>query len=87
MKSAATYLLGFASGWAARAVFDSWRGAVVSATAMYFAVAEGARRHAGVEREYFEDLVAEGRAKWEAERSRRAARAAAAAAQRDSLCG
>jgi len=43
-------------------------------------LAETARRHAGFEREYFEDLLAEGRAKWEAQRNRRAARAAAATA-------
>jgi hypothetical protein len=86
MKGTATYLLGFASGWAARAIFDSWRGAVVSATAVYFAAVDSARRHAGFEREYFEDLVAEGRAKWEAERSRRGARSAHPSVQRDHIC-
>jgi hypothetical protein len=85
METAATFVLGFASGWVSRAIFDSWRGPIISATVALFAIAEGARRYAGLEREYFEDLFAEARVKWEAERSRSAARAAAAAAKRDSL--
>ena len=76
MKSVATYILGFASGWAMRAVFDSWRDAMVTAAAAAHATMDRARRYAGFEREYMEDLVAEGRAKWEAERKRRGARPA-----------
>lgn len=79
MKLVAGCVVGFAIGWGARAVFDSGRDAVVSLTAMAYGVAEAARRHAGFEREYFQDMLAEGKARWEAGRRRRAARAAAAA--------
>ena len=66
-------LVGFVAGWAVRAVFDSARDAIVSITAAAYGAADMARRVAGFEREYFEDLVAEGKARWEATRRRRAA--------------
>lgn len=76
MKVVASCLVGFAVGWGARAVLDSGRDAIVSLTAMAYGVAEAARRHAGFEKEYFQDMLAEGKARWEAGRRRRAARAA-----------
>lgn len=77
MKVVASCVVGFAIGWGARAVLDSGRDAIVSLTAMAYGLAETARRHAGFEKEYFQDMLAEGKARWEAGRRRRAARAAA----------
>lgn len=77
MKTAASFVVGVAVGWGVRAVFDSRRDALVSLTAAAYRAVEAARRHGGFEREYFEDLVAEGKAKWEADRRRRAEAAAA----------
>ncbi len=75
MKTLAIFVVGFASGWGVRAIFGSARGAVVAVTAAGYRAASAARRYAGYEREYFEDLFAEGRARWEAEERRRAAEA------------
>lgn len=72
MRGAASFVVGFAVGWGARAFFDSGRGLAVGVTAAGYRAAEALRRHAGFEREYFEDLVAEGKAKWEADRAERA---------------
>jgi hypothetical protein len=69
-------VVGFAAGWAVRAVFDSGREAIVAVTAAAYGAADTARRVAGFEREYFQDLVAEGKARWETTKKRRAARAA-----------
>lgn len=75
-------VLGFAAGWAVRAFFDSGRQAVVAMTAAAYGAVETGRRFAGFEREYFEDILAEGKARWEERRARRAARAAARAQER-----
>lgn len=68
-------VVGFAAGWATRAVFDSGRQVLVALTAAAYGARETARRVAGFEREYFQDLVAEGKARWEETRRRRAAEA------------
>lgn len=77
MKVLASFVVGFAAGWGGRAVLDSRRDALVSLTAAAYGAAEAARRHLGFEREYLEDLIAEGKARWEANRRRRAAESAA----------
>lgn len=77
MKALASFVVGFAAGWGGRAVFDSRRDALVSLTAAAYRVAEAARRTVGFEREYLEDLIAEGKARWESDRRRRAAESAA----------
>jgi hypothetical protein len=79
MKTVASCLLGFVVGWSLRALFDSRRDALVSLTAAAYGAAAMARRLAGFEREYLEDVIAEGKARWEAERRCRAERAAAPA--------
>lgn len=68
MKAAASFVVGLVVGWGARAFFDSGRSLAVGVTAAGYRAREALRRHVGYEREYFEDLFAEGKAKWEAER-------------------
>ncbi|MEZ4295273.1 MAG: hypothetical protein R3B70_09890 [Polyangiaceae bacterium] len=63
--------VGFAAGWIARATVDSGREILVAAGAAAYGAAEEARRLWGFEREYFEDLVAEARARWESAKKRR----------------
>ena len=87
MKVVASCVVGFALGWAVRAVVDSGREALVSLTAAAHGMAEAARRHAGFEREYFEDLLAEGKARWESRSKRRARSAPGAAATRSAAPG
>jgi hypothetical protein len=64
------FAAGFASGWVARSSVDSSRGAVVAAVATYFKAIERLKRIVAIEREHLEDLVAEGRAKFEVDRAR-----------------
>ena len=85
MKTVASCVLGFVIGWGLRAMFDSGRDAIVSLTAAAYGAADTARRYAGFEREYFEDLVAEGKARWQAERRRRDERAAGGAEPAEDL--
>jgi len=64
------FVAGFTSGWMARGQVDSSRGAVVSIVATYFKAVERMKRIVAIEREHLEDLVAEGRAKFELDRAR-----------------
>jgi hypothetical protein len=64
------FVAGFASGWISRGQVDSSRGAVVSIVATYFKAVERVKRIVAIEREHLEDLVAEGRAKFELDRAR-----------------
>ncbi len=64
------FVAGFASGWLARGRVDSSRGAAVSIVATYFKAVERVKRIVAIEREHLEDLVAEGRAKFELDRAR-----------------
>jgi hypothetical protein len=65
------FVAGFTSGWMARGQVDSSRGAVVSIIATYFKAVERVKRIVAIEREHLEDLVAEGRSKFEIDRARR----------------
>ena len=64
------FVAGFASGWLARGQVDSSRSAAVSVVATYFKAVERVKRIVAIEREHFEDLVAEGRARFESDRAR-----------------
>ncbi len=64
------FVAGFAGGWMARGQVDSSRAAVVSIVATYFRAVERVKRVVAIEREHLEDLVAEGRAKFELDRAR-----------------
>jgi hypothetical protein len=68
------FVAGFAGGWMARGQVDSSRAAVVSIVAGYFKAVERVKRIVAIEREHLEDLVAEGRAKFELDRARARAR-------------
>jgi hypothetical protein len=74
METLGAFIAGFASGWIVRSSVNSARGVAVEAIAAFHAVTDRARRWAATEREYFEDLLAEGRAKFEADRARNAPR-------------
>lgn len=65
------YFAGFASGWLVRGTVDSSRGLVVSAIAAAHAAADRAKRWGAIEREYVEDLLAEGKARFEQSKVRR----------------
>jgi hypothetical protein len=64
------FVAGFAGGWMARGQVDSSRAAVVSVVATYFKTVERVKRIVAIEREHLEDLVAEGRARFELDRAR-----------------
>lgn len=64
------FVAGFTSGWMARGQVDSSRGAVVSIIATYFKAVERVKRIVAIEREHLEDLVAEGRSRFEIDRAR-----------------
>ena len=74
MEPFGAFIAGFASGWIVRSTVTSARSVAVGAIAAVYAATDRARRWVATEREYFEDLIAEGRAKFEAEQARSAPR-------------
>ena len=64
------YVAGFASGWLVRGTVDSSRGLVVGALAAAYGIADRAKRFGAIEREYFEDLLAEAKARYEERQGR-----------------
>ena len=79
MRDVAVFMAGVATGWVLRSSFDSFRDVTVRGLSTWFDVNERVRRFVAVEREYFEDIVAEARARFEATRARRTGRAGAPA--------
>ncbi len=77
MKNVGIFLAGFATGWVVRSSFDSFRDVAVRGLSSWWDMNERAKRFVAVEREYFEDLVAEARTRFDSARARRAAREAA----------
>ena len=75
METIGAFIAGIAAGWVMRSTVDSSRDLTVRAIAAAYDLADRARRFTAVEREHLEDLVAEGRAVYEASRARRAVRA------------
>ena len=71
MQIVVAYLAGVATGWVMRSAFGSLRGLTVSAVAAGMEAVEKTRRFVAVEREFMEDLVAEAKSRYEAERARR----------------
>lgn len=69
MRVLVSYLAGVATGWALRSAVGSARGLIVSAVAIGLDAAERAKRVFAQEREFLEDLVAEGRARFETTRA------------------
>jgi hypothetical protein len=73
MLSLGIFLAGFTSGWVARSTVDSSRGAAVKLIAAAMGAADRVKRAVALEREHIEDLVAEARSQFEAQRARRVA--------------
>jgi hypothetical protein len=59
------YVAGFASGWIARSAVSSSREVVVQAIVLVHRAKDGVRRVVAEQREWLEDLLAEGRARYE----------------------
>jgi hypothetical protein len=72
MEIVGIFLAGFASGWAVRTSVDSSRHLAVKVLSKLYGVVDRATRAVEMEREHFEDLFAEARAKYEADRARAA---------------
>jgi hypothetical protein len=75
---------GFAGGWVIRSSVDSSRGIAVAGVSALFGAVERGRRLLAIEREHLEDLVAEGRTKYETARLRAARADAQDRSARDS---
>jgi hypothetical protein len=76
MRDVVVFVAGVATGWVLRSSFDSFRDVTVRGLSTWFDVNERVRRFVAVEREYFEDIVAEARSRFEATRARRGGRVA-----------
>lgn len=63
---------GFAGGWVIRSSVDSPRGIAVAGVSALYGALERGRRLIAIEREHLEDLVAEGRTRYETARLRAA---------------
>jgi hypothetical protein len=70
MEIVGIFLAGFASGWAVRTTVDSSRTLAVKVISRLYGVVDRAGRAVEMEREHLEDLFAEARAKYEADRAR-----------------
>jgi hypothetical protein len=64
------FVAGFASGWAVRSTVDSSRDLAVGLISVAYGAYDRTKRLVAVEREHLEDLVAEGKARYEARRAR-----------------
>ncbi len=82
MELVGLFLAGFASGWAVRTTVDSSRTLAVKVISTFYGAVDRTSRAIGMEREHLEDLLAEARAKYEADRAREARVSARAAAPR-----
>jgi hypothetical protein len=72
MERVGYFVAGFTAGWAVRTTVDSSRALAVKAISNLYGVVDRAGRAIGMEREHLEDLFAEARAKYEADRARAA---------------
>ena len=72
MRMFVSYVAGVATGWVLRSAVGSTRGLVVSAVAVALEARDRTMRILAQEREFLEDLVAEGRARYAAARAQSA---------------
>ncbi len=79
MERVGYFLAGFAGGWAVRSTVDTSRALAVNLISAFYGLVDRVGRAAGMEREHLEDLLAEARAKYEADRARNARRGSEAA--------
>ena len=70
MRTIGIFVAGMAAGWVLRSSFGSFRGIAVSTIASSHEIAERMRRFVAEEREFFEDLLAEGKARYQEGRAR-----------------
>lgn len=64
------FVAGFVSGWTVRSTVDSSRDVAVGIVATVYGAYDRTKRLVAIEREHLEDIVAEGKARYEAKRSR-----------------
>jgi hypothetical protein len=64
------FLAGFGAGWAVRSTVDTGRKLAVTVIAVAHEVADRTQRWVAIEREYFDDLFAEGRAQYAQRKAR-----------------
>lgn len=74
MKSTVVFAAGFAAGWLSRSAVASSRGAAVTLLAFVMDLGDRVRRRGAIERERFDDFVAEARAHVDARRAARASK-------------
>ncbi|MGO8998249.1 MAG: hypothetical protein ACLQVI_33430 [Polyangiaceae bacterium] len=63
-------MAGFASGWVVRSAVDSSHDLAVGVISVAYGAYDRTKRLVAIEREHLEDLVAEGKARYEAKRAR-----------------
>jgi hypothetical protein len=64
------FVAGFASGWVVRSAVDSSHDLAVGLVSTAYGAYDRTKRLFAIEREHIEDLVAEGKARYEAKRAR-----------------
>jgi hypothetical protein len=78
------FVAGFASGWVARSAVESSHDLAVGVVAAAYGAYDRTRRLVAIEREHLEDILAEGKARYESKRARsHAAKAADARRETD----
>ena len=65
MRTIGTFFAGFVSGWLTRSTIDSSRGLAVGAISAFYTALDRTQRLVAIEREYFDDLLAEARLRYE----------------------
>lgn len=65
MAGLGTFMVGFASGWLVRSTIDSTRTGIVAILSACHVAVERTRFAVATEREYFADLAAEARSRYE----------------------
>ena len=64
------FVAGFASGWVVRSTVDSSRDLAVGLVSVAYGAYDRTKRLVAIEREHLEDLIAEGKARYESKRAR-----------------
>jgi hypothetical protein len=64
------FVAGFASGWVARSAVESSHDLAVGAVSIAYGAYDRTKRLVAIEREHLEDILAEGKARYEAKRAR-----------------
>jgi hypothetical protein len=70
MKLVGLFVAGFAAGWVVRSAVDSSHDLAVGMIAGAYGAYDRTKRLIAIEREHLEDLIAEGKARYESKRAR-----------------